>query len=90
MPTYIMLTKLTAEGKRAIKARPYRVSQVNDEIQGLDAKVVAQYAVMGPYDYVTIIEAPDNETIARVSVELGSRGSIDIITMPALDTETFP
>lgn len=90
MPTYVMLTKLTAEGKRSIKAHPNRTEEVNREIEGLDARVVAQYALLGPYDYLTIIEAPDNETIARVSVELGSRGSIDIITMPALDTSRFP
>lgn len=90
MPTYVMLTKLTAEGKRTLKSRPYRIEQVNKEIEGLDARVIAQYALLGAYDYLTIIEAPSNEAIARVSLELGSRGTIDITTMPALDTQNFP
>ena len=90
MAIYVMLTKLSAEGKRSIKAHPSRTEEVNREIEGMDAKVVAQYALLGPYDYLTIIEAPDNETIARISLELGSRGTIDIMTMPAMDTTHFP
>jgi len=89
MATYIMLTNLTDEGRKTLKANPGRIREVNKEIESLGAKVVSQYAVLGPYDFVNVIEAPDNETIAKVSMELGSRGTVQIMTLPALPIETF-
>jgi uncharacterized protein with GYD domain len=89
MATYIMLTNLTDEGRKTLKANPGRIREVNKEIESLGAKVVAQYAVLGPYDFVNVVEAPDNETIAKVSMELGSRGTVQIMTLPALPIETF-
>ena len=89
MATYILLTSLTDEGRKTVKANPGRIREVNKEVESLGAKVVAQYAVLGPYDFVNVVEAPDNETIAKVSVELGSRGTVQIMTLPALPIETF-
>ena len=89
MATYILLTNLTDEGRKTVKANPGRIKEVNKEIESLGAKVVAQYAVLGPYDFVNVVEAPDNDTIAKVSVELGSRGKLQITTLPALPIETF-
>jgi uncharacterized protein with GYD domain len=89
MPTYILLSTLTPEGGKTVKERPERIQEVNKEIEALGVKVMYQYAVLGPYDFVNVVEAPDNETIARVSVELGSRGTIKIISMPAIPTEKF-
>jgi uncharacterized protein with GYD domain len=89
MATYIMLSTLTDEGRKTVKANPGRIREVNKEIESLGAKVVAQYAVLGPYDFVNVVEAPDNETIAKVSMELGSRGTVQIMTLPALPIETF-
>ena len=89
MPTYIMLTTLTAQGAHTIHANPDRLSAVNDEIAGFGCKVVAQYAVLGAYDFVTILEAPDNETIAHLSVDLGSRGTAKFQTMPAIPLDTL-
>jgi uncharacterized protein with GYD domain len=89
MATYIMLTTLTDEGRKTVKANPGRIKEVNKEVESLGAKVIAQYAVLGPYDFVNVVEAPDNETIARVSMELGSRGTVQIMTLPALPIETF-
>ncbi len=85
MPLYVMLTRLTDEGRRAIKERPFRIKEVNAEIEKMGAGVIAQYAVLGQFDFVNIVEAADNEAIARVSLELGSRGTLDIITMPVVD-----
>ena len=76
MPTYVMLTNLTAEGVRTLKNNPGRVSEVNKEVEQIGAKVQAQYATLGQYDFVTIVEAPDEKTMAKVSVELGSRGTM--------------
>ena len=89
MPTYVMLTNLTAEGVRTLKNNPNRVTEVNKEVEAIGVKVQAQYAVLGPYDFVTIVEAPDNATISRVSVELGARGGIQGMTMAAIPLDEF-
>jgi uncharacterized protein with GYD domain len=89
MPTYILLSTLTSEGRKTIKEKPERIREVNKEIEAFGAKVVSQYAVLGPYDFVNIVEAPDNETITRVSVELGARGTVQIMSMPAIPIDKF-
>lgn len=89
MATYIMLSTLTDEGAKTVKERPGRIKEVNREIEALGVKVVAQYAVLGLYDFVNIVEAPDNETVARVSIELGSRGSVKIQTLAAIPIDEF-
>ncbi len=87
MPTYILLSTLTPEGRKTIKERPERIIQVNKEIEAFGAKVMAQYSVLGPYDFVNVVEAPDNEAIVKVSLELGSRGTVKIMSMPAIPVE---
>ena len=89
MATYIMLSSLTDDGAQTIKDRPTRIQEVNREIEAMGAQVVGQYAVLGMYDFVNIVEAPDIETITRVSVELSSRGTIRIMTLPAISLEQF-
>ena len=89
MAKYIMLSTLTDEGRKTIKQRPERILEVNKEIESFGAKVVDQYAVLGQYDFVNVIEAPDNETITRVSVELGSRGTVQLTTLPAMGINEF-
>jgi uncharacterized protein with GYD domain len=89
MPTYIMLTTLTTEGAHTVHASPERLSAVNAEVESFGCKVVAQYAVLGAYDFVTIVEAADNETIAHLSVDLGSRGTAKFQTLPAIAVESL-
>lgn len=89
MPTYILLSSLTDTGAETLKQKPERIKQVNKEIEALGAKVKAQYATLGPYDFVNIVEAPDNETIVRVSVELNARGSVRIQTLAAIPIDDF-
>ncbi|MGI9558184.1 MAG: GYD domain-containing protein [Thermodesulfobacteriota bacterium] len=89
MGRYIMLSTLTDEGRKTVKMRPERIKEVNKEIEKMGAKVVAQYAVLGLYDFVNIIEAPDNETITRISVELGSRGTVQLLTLSAITIDSF-
>ncbi|MGA7761704.1 MAG: GYD domain-containing protein [Candidatus Binataceae bacterium] len=84
MPTYILLSSLTPEGRRTLHSDPDRLEQVNKEITDFGCKVVAQYAVLGGYDFVSIVEAPDNETVAHLSVDLGSRGTVNVMTLPAI------
>ena len=89
MPIYILLSTLTAEGRKTVKGRPERILEVDKEIEACGVKVLSQYAVLGPYDFVNVVEAPDNEAIGRASVELGSRGTVQIISMPATPVEDF-
>jgi len=81
---YILLSKLTTEGRKTLKTRPQRIKEVNKELEAFGVKVLEQYAVLGPYDFVNIVEAPDNDAIFRISVELGSRRTIGIMSMPAV------
>ena len=89
MATYIMLSTLTDDGRKTLKSRPERLKEVNKEVESMGARVTAQFAVMGGYDFVNIIEAPTNEVMARITVELGSRGSIQITTLPAIEIDDF-
>jgi uncharacterized protein with GYD domain len=89
MSTFIMLSTLTDEGAKTIKENPDRIKEVNQEIEALGVKVLSQYATLGQYDFVNIVEAPDNQTIARVSAELSSRGSVRLQTLPALPIDQF-
>ncbi len=89
MPYYIMLSNLTDEGAKTIKKNPDRIKDVSAEVEAMGVKVIAQYAVMGPYDFVNILEAPDNEAITRVSVELSSRGSMRVMTLAAIPIDEF-
>jgi uncharacterized protein with GYD domain len=89
MPIYIMMSRLTNEGRKTIKNNPERIKEVDKEIEIMGAKVLAQYATLGMFDFINILEAPDNETIARVSTELGARGTIDIMTLSAIPIFEF-
>ncbi len=89
MPVYVMLSKLTEGGADTIKLRPERIREVDSEMERWGIKVLHQYAVLGEYDFVNIVEAPDNLAIAKASVELGSRGSVHIETLPAIPIEEF-
>ena len=89
MPYFISLSNLTEQGRKTIKSRPERVRDVNKEIVSMGGKIIAQYATLGPYDFVTIIEAPSDEAVLSISVELGARGTISIMTMPAIEIDRF-
>ncbi len=89
MPTYIMLTTLTPDGVQTIKNNPGRIREVNREIEQLGATVKAQWATLGHVDFISVIEAPDEGTMARVSLELGSRGTGRYETLAAIPIEDF-
>jgi uncharacterized protein with GYD domain len=89
MPYYILLSSLTDEGWKTVRERPERIKEVNKELEAFGVRVIRQYAVLGSYDFVNIVEAPNNETVARVSIELGSRGTIKIMSMAAIPIDEF-
>ncbi|MBI2174962.1 MAG: GYD domain-containing protein, partial [Candidatus Omnitrophica bacterium] len=77
-------TTLTDEGRKTIKTNPQRIKEVNKEVEAMGVKIKAQYAVLGPYDFINILEAPDNKTVAKVAVELGARGTVQTMTLAAM------
>ncbi len=87
MPTYIMLTTLTAQGVQTLNSNPERLREVNRDVEELGAKVLHQWATLGPFDFVNVIEAPDAATIAKVSIALGARGSSRLQTLMALEID---
>ncbi len=89
MPTYVMLSTLTPEGVQTIKNNPSRIKEVNKEIEQLGATVKAQWAVLGRFDFVNVIEAPDEQAMARISLELGSRGTARYESLAAIPMDDF-
>jgi uncharacterized protein with GYD domain len=89
MPTYIMLSTLTPEGVQTVKNNPSRIKEVNREIEQIGARVVAQWAVLGQFDFVNVVEAPDEKTMAKVSLELGSRGTASYQSLAAIPIDEF-
>jgi uncharacterized protein with GYD domain len=89
MPTFVLLSTLTPEGVQTVKNNPTRIREVNKEVEQLGATVKAQWATLGRFDFVNIVEAPDEQTIARVSLELGSRGTAKYETLVAIPVDEF-
>ncbi|HVM16051.1 MAG TPA: GYD domain-containing protein [Gaiellaceae bacterium] len=89
MPLYILLSTLTAQGVQTLRSNPERLREVNRDVEELGAKVLHQWATLGPFDFVNVVEAPDAATISRVSIALGARGSAKLQTVTALPIEEF-
>jgi uncharacterized protein with GYD domain len=87
MPKYLMLSSLSEQGLQTLRANPERVREVNKDVEEMGARVVHQWFVLGPYDFVNIIEAPDASTIARISVALGARGSVHTQSYEMLEVD---
>jgi len=82
-----MLTTLTEEGRKTLMKNPGRVWEVNKEVEAMGAKILHQWALLGQYDFINILEAPSNQVIARVAAELGARGTLQPLTMAAITIE---
>lgn len=89
MPHYVIMSNLTDEGRKTIKQKPERIQEVNKEIEKMGIKVLYQYALLGAYDFMSVVEAPSNEAVMKMSVDLGSRGSVQMMSLPALAVEDF-
>jgi uncharacterized protein with GYD domain len=89
VPTYILLSSLNPGGLETLKERPDRLLEVNQEIERMGGHIKDQYAVLGPFDFVTILEAPDNETVAKISIGMGARGTVRIQTLSAIPIADF-
>lgn len=89
MATYVILSTLTDEGRKTIKGKPKRILEVNRELEKMGIKVKEQYALLGPYDFLSIVEAKDNETIMKMSVEIGARGTVQLLSLGAMPVADF-
>jgi len=89
MAIYVMLTSLTDEGRKTIRENPERIREVNREVEAMGAKILAQYALLGSYDFINILEAPDNRAIAKIAIELSSTGTLHTVTMAAMTLDEF-
>jgi len=89
MAVYVMLTTLTDEGRKTVKENPARIKEVNKEVEAMGVKIMAQYALLGQYDFINILEAPGNDTVVKMAVELGSRGTLQTTTLAAMTLDDF-
>ena len=89
MPVYIMMTTLTDEGRKTIKEKPERIKEVNKEVESMGVKILSQYAVLGQYDFLNILDAPSNEAVTKVALELGARGTVQTTTLAAMKLDDF-
>lgn len=89
MAHYVVLSTLTDEGRKTLKSKPERVKEVNEEISRMGARVVHQFALLGKYDFLTVLEAKDDVAVAKIMVELGSRGTIQTMTLSAIPVDDF-
>lgn len=87
MGRYLILSNLTEEGRKSIRKNPKRIMAVNKELEKMGVRVIEQFALLGPYDFASIIECLDNETVMRMTLELGSRGTLKLMSLPAIAVE---
>ncbi len=89
MPLYILMTTLTPQGVQTLRSNPSRLREVNRDVEELGAKVVHQWATLGRFDFLNVIDAPDEATVAKVSIALGARGSAKMETVVAMPVDDF-
>ena len=89
MATYVLISRLTDEGCATLTKNPERIKEVNADVESMGGRIVAQWVVLGPFDFINVVEAPDNATIAKISVQLASRGTVRIETHPCLNSDEF-
>jgi uncharacterized protein with GYD domain len=89
MSLYVMLSTLTEKGRQVLRERPGWIRKVNADLRRFDVRILAQYALLGPYDFITVLEAPDDAAVSRLSVELGARGGMAAMTMAAIPLDRF-
>ncbi len=89
MPTFVMLSTLGPDGSARLRENPARLREVNADVESMGVKVIEQYALLGQWDFLNILEAPDAVTMARVATTLAARGTLKTLTLQAIDIETF-
>jgi len=89
MPKYVMLSTLGPDGHARLREQPERLREVNADVEAMGVKVLEQFALLGQWDFLNILEAPDELTMAKVATTLAARGTLRTLTMTAIDVEDF-
>ncbi len=89
MPKFVMLSTIGPDGFATLRDNPQRLKAVNHDVEAMGAKVLHQYALFGRYDFVTILEVPDDATMARVATTLAARGTLKTTTLKALEVDDY-
>jgi uncharacterized protein with GYD domain len=89
MPKFVMLSTLGPDGSARLRENPERLREVSAEVEAMGVKVLEQFAVLGQWDFINILEAPNETTMAKVATTLASRGTLKTMTLPIIDIETF-
>lgn len=89
MKTYVILTTLTKEGKKMIQNNPEQTKLSPASVEHRGGEIVEQYALLGPYDFLTIIKVKDEKAIYRITAEMGAMGTVNTITLPAINIDAF-
>lgn len=89
MSIYLMLTTLTDEGRKSIQEDPARLMEINKEVEFMGVKIINQYALLGQYDFVNILEAPSNEAMARLAIRLSAKGTTQTLTLAAITLDNL-
>ena len=89
MPKFVMLSTLGPDGSARLSDNPERLREVSQEVESMGVKVLAQYALLGSWDFLNILEAPDELTMMKVATTLASRGTLKTMTMAAAEVDEF-
>ncbi|MHB8220549.1 MAG: GYD domain-containing protein [Acidimicrobiales bacterium] len=89
MVTFLMLSTVGPDGAETLRENPDRLKQVNAEVEAMGVRVVAQWALLGPYDFCTVLEAPDEKVMSRVALVLGARGTMKTLTLTAVPVDEY-
>ena len=89
MAKFVMLSTIGPDGFATLRENPQRLRQVNEDVESMGVKVLDQYALLGQYDFLTILEAPDDVTVARVATTLAARGTLKTLTIKAIEVEDY-
>ena len=89
MATFLMLSTIGPNGAATLRDHPGRITEVNSEVEAMGVRIVAQYALLGEWDFLNILEAPDALTVAKVAITLGARGTVKTQTIPAIAIADF-
>jgi uncharacterized protein with GYD domain len=87
MSTYLMLTTLTDSGRKALQDDPEILKEINKEVEFMGVKILTQYALLGQYDFVNIVDAPNNEAVAKLAIRLSAKGTTQTLTLAAISIE---
>lgn len=89
MPTYLLFSTLSPQGLQTLQMTPERLFEVNREIESAGVRVVEQYALLGAYDMLSVVEAPDRDAVMRISADMAARGSAQVETLSVVPIDEF-